>query len=91
MKLNDAFILLLPSYSKPKKFLVSNKPSGRIQFVAIKKKDHKNLSELVINGFTLPKATIVYTIKGLLFFGVTGKLEHVFAVTHKLISIGITR
>ena len=52
------------------------------QFVAIEKQDHEKLTELVGNGFTLPKDTIVYAIQGPFFFGVTEKMEHAFAVTH---------
>jgi SulP family sulfate permease len=52
------------------------------QFVAIKKQDHEKLTELVSNGFALPKDTIVYAIQGPFFFGVTEKMEHAFAVTH---------
>lgn len=52
------------------------------QFVAIEKQDHEKLTELVGNGFTLPKDTLVYAIQGPFFFGVTEKMEHAFAVTH---------
>lgn len=38
--------------------------------------------ELIANGLTLPKDTIVYAIQGPFFFGVAEKIEHALAVTH---------
>jgi SulP family sulfate permease len=53
------------------------------QFVAVEKQDHEMLNgELVANGLTLPKDTIVYAIQGPFFFGVAEKIEHAFAITH---------
>jgi SulP family sulfate permease len=53
------------------------------QFVAIEQQSHEELtSELVSNGFSLPKDTIVYAIQGPFFFGVAEKMERAFAVTH---------
>lgn len=53
------------------------------QVVAVEKQDHEMLNgELISNGLTLPKDTIVYAIQGPFFFGVAEKIEHALAITH---------
>lgn len=53
------------------------------QVVKIEKQEREYLNdELLKKGLSLPVNTIVYTIQGPLFFGVTEKIEHAFAVTH---------
>ncbi|OAI49085.1 sulfate transporter [Gammaproteobacteria bacterium SCGC AG-212-F23] len=53
------------------------------QLIVIKKQDDEILnSELPEGGIILPNNTIVYAIQGPFFFGITEKIESVFAATH---------
>lgn len=38
--------------------------------------------ELAIEGLTVPHNIVIYSIQGPFFFGVAGKIERAFAVTH---------
>jgi SulP family sulfate permease len=54
-----------------------------IQFTAIEQQSHEALAgELVSNGTSLPKDTLVYVIQGPFFFGVAEKMERAFSITH---------
>lgn len=51
-------------------------------FVTIEKQDALENGELVNQGLTLPKDTVIYAIQGPFFFGVAEKIERAFAITH---------
>lgn len=52
------------------------------KFVKIEAQSFENLPELINNEFPLPKDTVVYSIQGPFFFGVTEKMEHALGAIH---------